>query len=503
MPGGRNIGVLGLDDTMALGLAKHLLARYFNAGLAAARPAKGRRKGEAYYATDTNPLYAWSGTAWATVAAGSSGHDPVTLAAAVEAVFGLSTQVLDFDTTQANKVLAGPASGGDAKPAMRLLVAADIPGGTAGTAGPPGPPGIDGVEGLDGFPIPGSAGATGAGGATGATGADGRMGPPGMDGEEGFDSFVPGPSSPGAAGAAGVAGPQGIPGIGLDGQDGQDAFPISGLPGAAGTPGASVVGSMGPPGIDGTDGGDGYPIPGPPGTAGAAGASIVGPMGMPGFDGSDGVDGVPIPGPAAAAGGGAADVTDYTEAVAANWDGATATVHVDHALDQLAERQTNGKLVFEAYNMWPSTTAGTGWAGRREYTTNDKDIFFIPFDPATDESCQGSSDLEVWDGGTVTVTLHWTTTAAAGTTVCFSVSLGATADHGALDAAFGTAVAVTDTVLAAGDLHICTTGAITVAGAMAGRHLQIRIMRDVSEDDCASDADLIRAIVHYNRVDAA
>jgi len=180
---GRQVGILGLDDTVALGLAKHLLARYLNAGLAAARPAKGRRKGEAYYATDTNTLYAWSGTAWATVAAGSSGHDPVTLAAAVEAVFGLSTQVLDFDTTQANKVLAGPAYGGDAKPAMRLLVAADIPGGTAGTAGPPGPPGVDGMAGEDAFPMPGP---------SGAAGAVGPMGPPGLDGAESLDGlFVP------------------------------------------------------------------------------------------------------------------------------------------------------------------------------------------------------------------------------------------------------------------------------------------------------------------------
>ena len=183
---GRRIGVLGLDDTMALGLAKHLLARYLNAGLAAARPAKGRRKGEAYYATDTNTLYAWSGTAWATVAAGSSGHDPITLAAAVEAVFGLSAQVLDFDTTQANKVLAGPASGGDAKPALRLLVSADIPGGTAGAAGPQGPPGLDGMAGEESFPIPGQPGVAG------AAGTVGPMGPPGLDGADGLDAWPTG-----------------------------------------------------------------------------------------------------------------------------------------------------------------------------------------------------------------------------------------------------------------------------------------------------------------------
>jgi len=68
MPSGRNIGVLALDDTVALGLGKHILARYLNAGLAAARPAKGRRAGEAYFAADTATVSIWDGTEWQTSA---------------------------------------------------------------------------------------------------------------------------------------------------------------------------------------------------------------------------------------------------------------------------------------------------------------------------------------------------------------------------------------------------------------------------------------------------
>ena len=66
MPGGRQVGILALDDSVALGLGKHLLARYLNSGLAAARPTKGRRAGEAYFATDTHELSVWDGTAWTT-----------------------------------------------------------------------------------------------------------------------------------------------------------------------------------------------------------------------------------------------------------------------------------------------------------------------------------------------------------------------------------------------------------------------------------------------------
>ena len=348
---GRRIGVLGLDDTMALGLAKHLLARYLNAGLAAARPTKGRRKGEAYYATDTNTLYAWSGTAWATVAAGSSGHDPVTLAAAVEAVFGLSTQVLDFDTTQANKVLAGPASGGDAKPAMRLLVAADIPGG-AGGVGPMGPPGLDGMAGEESFPIPGQPGVAG------ASGTVGPMGPPGMDGADGLDGFpIPGPAGVAGAAGASVTGPPGPPGFGIDGKDGMDGFPIPGPAGATGAAGAggavgpAGVGLLGPPGFDGADGAEGAA-----GAAGAPGASIIGPMGMPGFDGADGLDGFAIPGPAGPAGGGGSGI--------ALWDADADTgIQVEESADEDKIRFDTGgveRLLLSSTGLYSYNHLGIG-----------------------------------------------------------------------------------------------------------------------------------------------
>jgi len=55
------------------------------------------------------------------------GHDAVTLAADIDAILGLSTQELSLDTQSANTVFAGPASGADADPTFRALVADDIP----------------------------------------------------------------------------------------------------------------------------------------------------------------------------------------------------------------------------------------------------------------------------------------------------------------------------------------------------------------------------------------
>jgi hypothetical protein len=57
----------------------------------------------------------------------AGGHDAVTLDANADELLSLSTQELGFDTQSANTILAGPDAGGDAVPAFRALVAADIP----------------------------------------------------------------------------------------------------------------------------------------------------------------------------------------------------------------------------------------------------------------------------------------------------------------------------------------------------------------------------------------
>jgi hypothetical protein len=53
-----------------------------------------------------------------------------TLSTEVDAFLQKSGTTLDLDTQTANKVLAGPSSGGAAKPAFRVLVAADLPAAT-------------------------------------------------------------------------------------------------------------------------------------------------------------------------------------------------------------------------------------------------------------------------------------------------------------------------------------------------------------------------------------
>jgi len=142
MPGhGRQLGLLFLDDTVAKAQGKHLMGRYLPAGLATDRPAKGKRRGEVYYATDTHILSVWDGTAWI-----AGGVGPVGPAGATGGLGPIGIG-LDGADGEAGWPIPGPA-------------------GAAGAAGVRimGPPGIDGEDGVDGFPIPGAAGGGGGGG---------------------------------------------------------------------------------------------------------------------------------------------------------------------------------------------------------------------------------------------------------------------------------------------------------------------------------------------------
>ena len=56
-----------------------------------------------------------------------NGHLAVTLDADADTLLSLTTQTLGLDTQTANRVLAGPTTGGAAVPTFRALVAADIP----------------------------------------------------------------------------------------------------------------------------------------------------------------------------------------------------------------------------------------------------------------------------------------------------------------------------------------------------------------------------------------
>ncbi len=150
--------------------------------------------------------------------------------------------------------------------------------------------------------------------------------------------------------------------------------------------------------------------------------------------------------------------------------------------------------------MIPRTTAGAA-AGSVELATNDIMVDSMDFDSgATDEGVGfWWTPPSSYDGGTVTAIFHWTAASGSGD-VIWKIRGRAFANDDAIDQAMGTEVTVTDTLLAANDMHISpTTAAITITSAAANRPTYFQIVRNSSSasDTIAADADLIGVTIEY------
>lgn len=171
----------------------------------------------------------------------------------------------------------------------------------------------------------------------------------------------------------------------------------------------------------------------------------------------------------------------------------------DVVLDTPVGQQTIG---VPARAMTSRTTSGAA-AGSVETTTNFVMLESFDFDPSADEFVQLAVQMpKSWNEGTVIVQYIWSHPA---TTVNFGVAWAcqavAFADDDAADAAFGTAVVVTDTGGTTDDIYISPEStAITIAGTpTAEEWVVFQVFRDVSDagDDMAVDARLHNVKIHY------
>lgn len=144
-----------------------------------------------------------------------------------------------------------------------------------------------------------------------------------------------------------------------------------------------------------------------------------------------------------------------------------------------------------AAEMIPRTTSGAG-VGSYETTTNKVNYDTLEFDTAADEFANFVRVLPAsWNAGTVTAKFYWTAASGSGT-VSFRLAGYSFGDNVALDTAFGTAQTATDTLLAAGNMHVSpATSAITIGGTPAnGVPVIFQVSRDVT-DTLGVDALLI------------
>ncbi len=150
-------------------------------------------------------------------------------------------------------------------------------------------------------------------------------------------------------------------------------------------------------------------------------------------------------------------------------------------------------------------TAGAGDADKlpesRELATNDINIDFIAFDTATEEHAYFNYTLPAgWDEGTITFTPYWTAASGSGTVVFGLAGLARSNDE-AIDAAVGTEVTVTDTLLAADDVHISPeSAAVTIGGTPAeGDWCYFVLARKTGSDTLGVDAQLLGIMLKFKR----
>lgn len=157
------------------------------------------------------------------------------------------------------------------------------------------------------------------------------------------------------------------------------------------------------------------------------------------------------------------------------------------------------EIWIDAGALVPRTSNGPATA-TVELSTNKQNFDCLDFDASAAEYAQFKLSLpEQWGAGTVKARIFWTAASGSGAVV-WAVQGVACSDGDAMDASWGTAVTVTDTLLSANDCHIATTGTITIGGSPAVADLvYFQVYRDATSgsDTLAVDARLLGIKLQY------
>lgn len=149
--------------------------------------------------------------------------------------------------------------------------------------------------------------------------------------------------------------------------------------------------------------------------------------------------------------------------------------------------------------MIPRTTNGPATA-TSELPTNDIMVDTLDYDAVTEEGAGfWWTPPPNWDSGTVTLDFHWTGVAGSGG-VTWGAAARSYANDEALDQALPASVDTDDTFIAADDVHIVTSAAVTISGATVGEPVYFEITRVVGDanDTKAEDAKLLGVVINYN-----
>lgn len=173
----------------------------------------------------------------------------------------------------------------------------------------------------------------------------------------------------------------------------------------------------------------------------------------------------------------------------------------DGTIDFVVNQTPTRSIILSAAGGAPTTTAGCADSAKVEAGTNDVDYWVLDFDSATQEYAFWNLVMpDNYDAGTLTARFVWTAASGSGG-VRWGIAILARSDDDAIDTAYGTAQEVSDTLLAAVDVHIsAATAAITPGGtAAAGDMFFLRVYRLPShaDDTLAVDARLLQVKIEY------
>ncbi len=150
-----------------------------------------------------------------------------------------------------------------------------------------------------------------------------------------------------------------------------------------------------------------------------------------------------------------------------------------------------------AGSMVSTSTSGAA-SGTTELPTNDVMLVTKDYDKTQKEYAQATIAMPTnWDTGSITPVYHWTAASGSGTVQWYSQCLSV-GEGDAMDAAFGTAAGVTDTLTTFNDNHrIADTVGIKCSGTAAAQDMIIiQVYRDTA-DSLGVDAKLIGVKILY------
>jgi hypothetical protein len=191
------------------------------------------------------------------------------------------------------------------------------------------------------------------------------------------------------------------------------------------------------------------------------------------------------------------------------------SVELGHASDTTLSRSAAGELAVEGTivkkvgketigvpsgAMTPRTTNGAA-RGTTELTTNDVMLYTLDFDTTTEEGAGFWVPMpKSWNESTVTFQAAWTAASGSGG-VAWGLAAYSFSDDDAMDTAVSGQQVVTDTLIAANDLHLTSeSSAITIGGTPAeGDWVYFEITREVANgsDTIAVDVKLLGIRLYF------